>query len=49
MPHLDDAAALDAIRAQRRTGATTMTNDPELSAWRNRMEENFAPVSAWLA
>jgi hypothetical protein len=50
MPHLDDAEALDAIRALRGDGAAgAMTDHPALSAWLNRMEENFAPVADWLA
>jgi hypothetical protein len=49
MPHLDDAEALDAIRALRRDGASGAVADPELSAWLTRMEENFAPVADWLA
>ncbi len=49
MPHLDDAEALDAIRALRRDGASGAVADyPALSAWLNRMEENFAPVADWL-
>ena len=50
MPHLDDAEALDAIRALRRDGASGAVADyPALSAWLTRMEENFAPVADWLA
>ena len=50
MPHLDDAEELDAIRALRRDGASGAVADhPALSAWLNRMEENFAPVADWLA
>ena len=50
MPHLDDAEELDAIRALRRDGAAgALTDHPVLSAWLNRMEENFAPVADWLA
>jgi hypothetical protein len=50
MPHLDDAEELDAIRARRRDGAAgALTDRPVLSAWLNRMEENFAPVADWLA
>jgi len=50
MPHLDDAEELDAVRAQRRDGAAgAMTDHPALTAWLNRMEENFAPVADWLA
>ena len=49
MPHLDDAEALDAIRALRRDGASGAVADyPALSAWLTRMEENFAPVADWL-
>src|SRR5208282_1479910 len=49
MPHLDDAEELDAIRAQRGDGVTDARTDrPVLSAWLNRMEENFAPVADWL-
>ena len=50
MPHLDDDEELDAIRAQRGDGVTDARTDrPVLSAWLNRMEENFAPVADWLA
>jgi hypothetical protein len=50
MPHLDDAEELDAIRALRGDGAAgVMTDRPVLSAWLNRMEENFAPIADWLA
>jgi hypothetical protein len=49
MPHLDDAEALDAIRALRRDGASGAVADPALSDWLTRMKENFAPVADWLA
>ena len=49
MPHLDNAEELDAIRALRGTACGVMTDRPVLSAWLNRMEENFAPVADWLA
>jgi hypothetical protein len=50
MPHLDDAEELDAIRTLRGDGAAgVITDRPGLSAWLNRMEENFAPVADWLA
>jgi hypothetical protein len=45
MSHLDDAEALDAIRALRRDGASAAAADPALSDWLTRMEENFAPVA----
>jgi hypothetical protein len=50
MPHLDDAEALDAIRALRGDGVTgALTDRPVLSAWLNRMDVNFAPIAGWLA
>jgi hypothetical protein len=46
MPHLDDAEELDAIRARRGDGVTDARTDRSvLSAWLNRMEENFAPIA----
>ncbi len=50
LPHLDDAEALDAIRALRGDGVPdALTDRPVLSAWLNRMDVNFAPIAAWLA
>jgi len=50
MPHLDDAEALDAIRAQRGEGASSAVADyPAICAWLTRMEENIAPVADWLS
>lgn len=46
MPHLEEADALDAIRAERLGGATS--DHPAVSAWLMQMDENFAPVADWL-
>ena len=49
MPHLEEADALDAIRAHARTGASGATKEhPAVSAWLTQMDHNFAPVADWL-